>query len=451
MKDIFDNSDVKILPRSKTLVYTKSASTLPYADEESLQNLDYVEQRLYSNVLYFGDYRIEPNGLDNNFPFNYKSLLDNVYIGHGVKRTLINLLLSGGVGIYKEVKEEKKIIRDWQIDNEISDWLDSFDFHNEYIPEAATDMIYVENLWTAFNRNKGSRIGKKPFIAGLQYLSAENMRLEYPNENGKRTKVFYSEWLYSNLRQTDIQSFPVFDKRDPFRNPTSVMFTKMPTFGSTSYGRPPDIGAVAMLKVLSLLPAFHKANLTERGFKWIVAIHQDYYQKIREENHWTEKSKEFKEWKEKFQDSIDEFLTAPEGDKVQTRFMTEFKIDRFSNKPVKAVEITKLEDDTKELSEVGAELHDTYTAGYVSAASIHPQLANIHMKNHALSGSNLREAYEMHIKTAVPTMRMLLLHPVNTALKINFPGKNLKAGFMDVAFEDFNEKNSTVKKENNAL
>ncbi len=57
----------------------------------------------------------------------------------------------------------------------------------------------------------------------------------------------------------------------------------------------------------------------------------------------------------------------------------------------------------------------------------------------------------MHIKTAVPTMRMLLLHPVNTAIRLNFPKKNMKLGFMDVAFEDFNEKNSSEKKQKNDI
>ena len=124
---------------------------------------------------------------------------------------------------------------------------------------------------------------------------------------------------------------------------------------------------------------------------------------------------------------------------------------RIESNGIDNIKITKLEDDTKELSETGISLYDTYTMGYISASSIHPQLANVHLKNHALSGSNLREAYEMHIKTAVPTMRMLLLHPVNTALKLNFPEKNMKLGFMDVAFEDFNEKNSTTKKTDNDI
>jgi len=446
MSDFLNNTnetaDVSVLPRSNALIY----SSRDVAQEIGNSNLKYLEQQQNGSFFVVGDKRIEPNGIDNNFPANFKNLLDSVYIGHGVKRTLINLLLSGGVGIYKEVKEEQKIIRDWQLDNQISDWLDAFDFHNIYLPEIATDMIYVENAWSAVVLNKGARIGN-PFIAKLEHLGAEKMRLEYPNSKGIRKNTFYSDWMYSNLRTNDITQYPLFNRANPYAKKVSVIFSKMPTFGSSSYGRPPDISAVSMLKVLSLLPNFHRANLTERGFKWLVSVSADYYKEVRDKNNWEANSKEYNQWKKKFMESIDNFLIAPDADKTQSRFMTSFATDPHSMKAIDNINITKLDDDTKELSETGMDLHDTYTMGFVSASSIHPQLANVNLKNQSLSGSNLREAYEMHIKTAVPTMRMLLLHAVNTAIQINFPGKKLKLGFQDVAFQDYNVKNSTEKKQ----
>lgn len=450
MRRFFDNNieeaDVAILPKSRALVYAADPRE-ELATTSTTNSQLYLEQDNYVTFMNYGEYKIEPNGLDNNFPRNFKSLLDTVYIGHGIKRTLINLLISGGVGVYKEIKEGMKIIRDWQLDNEIADWLESFDFHTNYIPELATDMIYVENAFTQFILNKGARVKLAPKIVSLKALSADMARIEAEDESGNRNHVFMSDWMNNNLTSTDIQTFPMFDRANPFKNPNSVMFMKMPTFGSTAYGRPVDIGATSMLKVLSLLPNFHQSNLTEKGFKWIVSISQSYYKSIQNKYGWGENAPEFVTWKKNFQASIDTFLSAPEGDKVQTRFMTEFVLDPLTRTEVDAVKITKLDDDTRELSEVGMSLHDTYTIGYVSANSIHPQLANINLKNHALSGSNLREAYEMHIKTSTPLMRSLLLHPANTALKINFPSKGLKIGFMDLAFEEFNKVKSTDDKE----
>ena len=346
IQDINETADVAVLPRSGAVLYTGRDT----ASELSSTNLKYLEQNYQNNFLVFDKYRIEPNGIDNNFPTNFKNLLDSVYIAHGVKRTLINLLLSGGVGIYRDVKENDKIIKDWQLDSDISNWLDSFDFHNEYLPELATDMIYVENAWSAFQLNKAARLGK-PFIASLKALGVEKMRLEMPNANGVRANAFYSDWMFPNLQANEIKSYPFFDKRNPYKNKVSVMFTKMPTFGSSSYGRPPDISAVSMLKVLSLLPNFHRANLTERGFKWIVSVSADYYKQIREGNRWTEASEEYKKWKIEFQNKIDEFLMAPDADKIQTRFMTTFATDRHTLKPISNISLTKLDDDTKELTQ----------------------------------------------------------------------------------------------------
>ena len=445
--NVFNNindADVAVLPRSRALLYSSDFNPREITEERLASGDAFYVENNYANFLHFGEYKIEPNGIDNNFPVNYKMLLDSVYLAHGVKRTLINLLISGGIGLYQEVKEEKKIIRDWLIDKEVSDWLNSFNCETEYIPELATDMVYLENAYTLFLLNKGARIGFNERIAALRYLSVEKMRLEYPDKNGNRNRVFYSDWFNNLNNPENIKPYPIFNMLVPFKNPQSVMYVKMPTFGSTAYGRPPEIGAVQMLKVLSLLPAYHRANLTEKGFKWIVSVSREYYDGICTQNRWEKASDEFKKWKDKFVESIDSFLSAPEGDKVQTRFLTEFQYDPYSKTKIDSIVITKLEDDTKELSEVGMSLHDTYTVGFTSASSINPQLANVHLKNHALSGSQLREAYEMHIKTATPMMRTLLLHPVNTALKINFPNKNIKIGFMDVAFEDYNQKKNTT-------
>ena len=449
MKNTDFETNVAILPKSNALLYASDVNPRDITQNRFTQASVYAENLYATNYFYFGDYKIEPNGLDNNFPLNYKQLLDNVYLANGIKRTLINLLISSGTGLYQEIKKDDKIIRDWVLDTEVSDWLDSFNFESEYLPELATDMIYIENCYTMFQRNRGARIGQSPKFAALKYLSVEKMRLEYPDETGIRKNVFYGDWFVNQMRPDNLQAIPIFDIQNPFKNPQSVMFIKMPTFGSTAYGRPTDIGAAQLLHVLSLLPNYHRANLTERGFKWLVSISADIYEKVCNDNNWTEDSEEFLLWKQKFTKDIDDFLSAPEGDKVQTRFLTKFKYDAYSNKRVDFITFTKLEDDTKMLSEVGMSLHDTYTIGYVSANAIHPQLANVNLKNQSLSGSNLREAYEMHIKTATPTMRNLLLHAVNTGIKLNFPDKKIKVGFKDMAFDDLNPVKDTKPVINN--
>ncbi len=444
------HSDVAILPKSNAVIYS-AADPREQTESGTLQftDLKYLEDSRRDNYLLFGNERILPNGFDNNFPINYKNLLDQVYIGHGIKRSLINLLLSGGVGLYKEKKEGNNVVKDWQLLSkhpEIEDWLNSWGFFTNYLPEAATDMIYVENNTVMFSRNKGARIGYPPKIASMKLINAEESRLEYADFNQTHKHIYQSDWTFGNLKEQHIIKYPVFDITKPFAKPYSAMFVKMPTFASQAYGRPTDIGATEMLKLLAILPQFHRANLTEKPIRWLIKINSAYYDEILKAKGWTKTDKDFLDWKEDFKKSIDTFLYAAKGDKVQTRFFTEFS-KGVTGQLEDKIQIEQLDDKTKELSETGLALMDSVTIGYVSANSIHPQLANIHLKNHALSGSNLKEAYDMHIQTATPTMRNLLLWPVNTAMKVNWPSSGLKLGFMDA---EINGKEKTKEKTDQA-
>ena len=428
------DSDVAVLPKSNSIFYTAGDPREAQTSDQQFTDLKYLEDTRRDRYLLFGEDRILPNGFDNNFPTNYKALLDQVYIGHGVKRSLINLLLSGGVSIYKEIKEGNAVIKDWQLLSqfpEVEDWLEAMNFFTDYLPEAATDMIYVENTATIFSRNRGARLGISPKIAALKLIGSEEARLDYAEFNQPHRYMYQSDWTYNTLRLENMIKYPMWDRSAPFAAPHAAVFIKMPTFASFGYGRPTDIGATEMLKLLAILPQFHRANLTEKPLRWIIKVNSSLYEKVCTANKWAITSKEFKEWKQKWQASIDSFLYAAKGDKVQTRLFTEFVRPLNANAPEDTISIEKLDDDTKELSETGLDLWDTATVGFVSANTVHPQLANINLKNHALSGSNLVEAYNMHILTATPTMRNLLLSPANTALKVNWPSLGLKLGFMD--------------------
>lgn len=425
--------DVAILPKSNSILYSAADPREAQVSDMQFTDLKYLEDTRRDKYLLFGEDRILPNGFDNNFPTNYKNLLDQVYIGHGVKRSLINLLLSGGVSVYKEIKEGNAVVRDWQLLSdypEVEGWLESFNFFTEYLPEAATDMVYVENTTTIYSRNKGARLGYPPKIASLKLIGAEESRLDYAEFNQAHRFIYQSDWMYNTLRLQNMVKYPMWDRNAPFSSPHSAVFTKMPTFASFGYGRPTDIGATEMLKLLAILPQFHRANLTEKPLRWVIKVNAAYYDGVCKANNWTRTSKEFQNWKNDFKNSVDTFLYAAKGDKVQTRFFTEFT-KGMTGALEESISIEKLDDDTKELSETGLALWDTATVGFTSSNSLHPQLANINIKNQALSGSNLVEAYNMHILTAAPTMRNLLLYAVNNALRVNWPNLGLKLGFMD--------------------
>lgn len=447
------SADVAVLPKSSSLMYSSDYNPRDGIEINQALNLDYIETYSRDNYLIMGDYRIERNGIDNNFPHNWRKLCDSNHLSHGVNRTAINLLASAGTGLYQEIKEGKYIVRDWILDDEISDWLDSFEYKTKVLPQQLYDWQYVENKFTIFSFNKGYSRGLnyKSFISKLTVAEAQDARLEFPDAKGRRKHIFLADWLYGGLGPDDLIPYLNFDIANPYKHKGghSMIFTKMPSFGSSTfaYGRPPDVGATLWLEILRTLPNFHLANLKERSFKWIISVSQNYYKAICEAKNWTLISKEFIEWKAAFRQTIDEFLAAPDGDKIQTRLFLEHLNDAHTLKDTDLIKITKLEDDYKELSEVGINLYDIASTAFIAAKSMNPQLANIHLKNHALSGSELSEAYEGHIKTHAPMMRELLLYDVNLAIKLNWPNKKIKVGFIDQIFENQKPKTKTEEKQ----
>lgn len=225
----------------------------------------------------------------------------------------------------------------------------------------------------------------------------------------------------------------MFDAANPFAAPHMAVFKKMPTFGSFGYGRPTDIGAMEWLALLAILPRFHKANLTELPIRWLVKVNSAFYDDVCTANGWTKTDPKFIEWKTNFKTEVDTFLVAAKGDKVQTRFFSEFSLLPNGTTSDK-IQIEALKDNTLDLSKVGLDLNETASAAYLSSLGLNPQLGNINLKNHALSGSNLVEAYNIHISIATPMLRQLLLAPVNTAIKLNWPNSRWCLGFQDVIF-----------------
>lgn len=441
------DTDIAILPKSGGLFY---ATTDPRQNPSPVQPY-FSEMLQRDSYMHVNNFRILPNGLDNNFPSAYKSALDSVYLAHGAKRTLINLLLSGGVMPYIEQKNGTRIEKNWLIETEAAelyDWLKSWDFWDKYLPEAATDMIYVENNTAVLTRNRGWRTN--PQIASLAFIDSEESRLDWVEIGKKHRFVYRADWGFRSNILAEVEEIPIFDRKNPFAAPHMAMFQKMPTFGSFGYGRPTDIGAMEWLSLLAILPRFHKANLTELPIRWLVKINSATYKAVQAANNWTATSPEFIQWKQEFKKAIDDFLIAANGDRVQTRFMSEFTVMPNGNIEDKII-IEPLKDNTLDLSRVGLDLNETASAAYVSSLSLNPQLANINLKNHALSGSNLVEAYNIHIAIATPMLRSLLLEPVNTAIALNWPKKGWKLGFQDIVFANNHTENNPQKDGNTSI
>ncbi len=432
---IYRSQNAAILPKSGGMFMLDSNPRSTYYEEQSAIP-PYVEETRKDFYMLINGNKIIPNGANNLFPQDLKRLLDRDNDMHGLLRTKIDLLLSGGWFLYQErlEKDEKghtKLVKDEVLDPEISDYLESYDFDN-YLAEAATDMIYVENNTPVFRRNVYSRsnLFREKWRLFPMLIGAEDSRLEAYDDNNRINHIFAADWTdpESSRNPTKI---PMVNFDDPFSQPISAKFICFPSFASKYYGRPPYIGAVNYIELATLIPYWHKDNIKNAAFNWIVSTSFDYWQKMYEENNISAGSKEAVELEDEILAEIDSILYSETAENAQKRIHTKFSYSA-DGKPLPSITITPLQDNTTERSSAYTELFKIVNQAKISGVHLDPTLANTVIDGKLSSGSEKMHAFNLHNKVVTPMPRRLILWAPNFALKHSFPDKNIKIGFREI-------------------
>jgi hypothetical protein len=391
----------------------------------------------------YGDVRIVPNGPDNLFPQRFKMLLDKDNIAPGILRQKIDLMMTGGLIVYQEQVTGNEIVKIPVIDNEISDWLESFNCFESYLLPAVTDFIYIENCASLqINNNAwkyGGRFGK-PMISSVRHVPIEDVRMQWMPYSpiGNNPDFYYvADWLYP----TEIHEYPAFDSQNPFKSAASLKFIKMPSYCSKYYGRPPFIGIANYIDLKVLILNWSKDNLKNSGFKYHVQSPLSYWQNLKEQNGWT--NDELDEYEEEVLEDMDKFLSSQTAENAAKRFHTKFSLPEYG-KSVEGWKIDVLQDNTKQNSEAYISASQHYNEGTIAALHLDPSLSNVQIQGKLSSGLDKLIAFNIHQLISTPTPRRLILVPINEAIKINFWRKDYRPriGFPDIQL-DYLQKNKT--------
>src|SRR5690606_29503571 len=140
-----------------------------------------------------------------------------------------------GPKLYEEKFENGVLVREWQSDSEIEDWLESWGAE-EYLLKQCVDFNGIEGTYTKFVRARGYRVNK-PFIAKLEHLNADETRLGTTIENFQLTKkkkpthAIVNDWGFSSINAlVDYKVYKLFDPHNPFAESHSVLYSNIPTF-----------------------------------------------------------------------------------------------------------------------------------------------------------------------------------------------------------------------------
>ena len=109
-----------------------------------------------------------------------------------------------------------------------------------------------------------------------------------------------------------------------------------------------------------------------------------------------------------------------------------FSVNDASGKPMNW-EIILIDNKLKETSESFLQLYNDSNQALTSAFQVQPALASIQLGNKMSSGSEVLNAFNLHLKTRTPIAREIILNPINAALRFNFPNTMAKVVFRDIS------------------
>jgi len=218
-------------------------------DTEGIVDLDQFPGLRTPPVLNFAGYRVYLMGTDNNLPVEIQQMIGGNRLLPELIEKQVRMLYGQGPMVYKLEYEDRKPLRNWQAQETIEDWLDSWpsrgirDDHREFCNKTIREFYHMESFWVKWRMAKSRLINGPVPVAGLEFISNKRARYAtvkevdiYADDLDERDfeLVMVGNWLTAN--ETKFKQYPVFNPSDPLRDPIAVSYHKNPSFGEEVYG-----------------------------------------------------------------------------------------------------------------------------------------------------------------------------------------------------------------------
>jgi hypothetical protein len=392
-----------------------------------------------------GDFQVIPLGESNNYPEELRMLIDeDNFLPKGLEKN-VGLIWGQGPALYKTHFENGKRIKEFVDDAEIQNWLDSWD-STEYLTRATIDYTTINGHFTKFFRNLGYRIGRPGSIASLEHVSCAYARLEWPDEFNQVHHIitgdFRQPWNLklsgSSLKEFfTLRAYPVFDPSIPLAFPISMRYSNLYNFAlDYEYSRAPFHGALNWIRLASSIPKLlANFNANSAAIKYHIESPAEYWEAEKDKlmKKCTDEDIEFKE--KMFSDlkdkTFEKIMNALSGiEKVGKVVTTESFFSHES--PVGELtgwKITVLDQKVKDFIDAQTSIAREGGFNVSAGVGLHPALSNLSKDGNLPSGSEQLYAFKLYLMTSIDIPEGIILKDINTAIRINFPGKNLKLGF----------------------
>lgn len=396
-------------------------------------DLDWDSQRYH-----LGKWTIFPYGNNNQLPKLIRDVVQKNYIAPGLMKKKTQWLWGKGPKLYVEqFTDEGKLYRKWLEESEIQAWLDSWDYES-YLVKCCVDFSYVEGVWTKFIQSRAGRVSS-PRISRLEFVQTDHARLAVESNalNAKPTHGVVTDWNFQNISSIlDPRVYPLYDFTNPFKYKHSIYYSNMYSFCSDYYNIPDVYGSLEWLRrstaVPIILAAMSKNSMNVK------------YHVISPQKFWDDKEKELKE------------IATKKGEKYTSKMLKKYK-DSFLREVAKVLSSAentgKFWHSTKQLEVEGTNLLEhgweikelpnnitNFVEGQIkiseradhavsAGVGLGSVLGNVSESGNRNSGSDRIYAMKDYLDTGIDIPEMLVLKPINFAIKANWPGTKVKLGF----------------------
>jgi len=389
-----------------------------------------IQRRWESDPVYCGGYRVVPFGETNNLPVVLRDIIDENNLAGGIFSRKRGLLWGQGPELYKENIIENKKVRKWVVDDEVKEWLKSWNYESVLL-HLIVDFFHSECVWTKIFRNRGPRIGAPAEISKIDYVSAAMARLEWPDDRLNPKRVIVGD--FDDDRFDLLRAYPIYDESDPFKFSVSISFNNLASFARRFYGVPAYYGALNWIKKASAIPRILKA-LTDNSLniKWHIISPASYWDQKREilQNQCSLKGIMYQE--KMLEDLKDEVFMklgkVLSGEKNVGKFFTSEKvINDFGQ--MENWEILPIDQKVKDFIDSQVSIANKADSATTSGLGLHPALSNIMVDGKLASGSELLYALKLYLATEIDIPELIITKAINSAIEANWPKKRLKLGF----------------------
>ena len=355
-------------------------------------------------------------GQQNTLPQEREDLVRNNGVLGELIKTKRDFIIGGGLVAYRtqwvDGKEVKECV---EIPKEIAAFFKKIKLRR-YFRKACKNILIHGNVFTEYVRLKRFEDGKMK-IASMKAMESRHLRAQRQNSEGEVPGYWWcGDWTRKKKR--DLKELPAFyiPAHDAEKTqPKFMLHTGDDLIYDDYYYAPTWWGqqVVKMIQVANTIPAFHLANINNGySIRFWIEVPKDYFADSTSRAQTPEGMKEAKaretEAKKEFKNKMNEFLAGAEN--AGRAVFSEYEVNRQIGKEFPGVKIHTLDYDLK-----GDEMLKLYAAALqtlTASQGIHSTLANVDTAGKLSSGSEMRNAHMVYLKTKTPETRAILLEAI---------------------------------------